>query len=517
MNRRINVKRFLIFFILLLLCILLYNIDKQKGIVNSFFSEDYMQSDINENKQNYNTDINISLINIDTFNPILTKNKDVINFFNIVYDSLFYYDNEMRLKSNVVDEYNYNANNLYIRIKKDILWSDGTEFTTKDIEFTINMIKQYGGIYLSIVEDILDIEVIDEWNIKFVLNEKNNLKHYSLVFPIISKKYYENEDFISTIKNDFPVGTGMFKFTEKVSETQFIYKLNMFYNNNDSKVKQITLNKVSSTGEALSNFKNKKTDIVVTGLENYEEYIGTIGYDKVVYSSNDFLCIGINKNNTYLNNINIRKAINSAIDKQSILQNIYNYKGTVSQSNINPSSYFYLEEEYIYSIDNAKQFLVNSNINSSIPLNIIVKKDKKEHIDICNMLKEYLSKINIKLEVVEVNNQEYLKRISNNNYDLIIVDVQMPKVIDLSMYLNDDFYNIFNLNKEDIKQKVDNISDENSLKEILFEIQNIISNEIPFIGIGFKNETVLNNSDLVGLSNVNCLNIYYDINTIYKK
>lgn len=515
MRMKKSVKRFFIFIVLLLICMILYSINKEKGLLDNLILEDENTNQV-ENAQNYDNSINISLVNVDTFNPILTKNTDVINFLNLVYDSLFYYDNEMNLKSNIVEEYNYNANTLFIRIKKDILWSSGTEFTTNDINFTIEMIKQYGGIYSSCTSDISSVEIVDNWNIKFVLNQTNNLKHYSLIFPIMSQKYYENEAFDISTRNAIPVGTGMFRYGEKISDTQHIYKLNAFLNTQNSKIQQITVNIYSTVGEAFANLKNKKTDIINTGLNNYEESLGTIGYNKLEYASNSFLGLGINKNNTYLNNINIRKAINEVIDKQAIWQNIYNSKGIVGQSNIYPNSYFYQNEEYVYSVDKAKQDFVNSNITENITLNLVIKDNNEKHTTISNMLKEYLNKLNIKLNVISVDNSEYIKKLQENDYDLILINFDMPRFIDLNMYTTNKYYGLFNLNNTQINEKALNITDENSLKEIMNEIQNTILNEVPFIGIGFEKGTVLSNNNLNGLSNVNYLNIYYDINTMYK-
>ena len=133
------------------------------------------------------------------------------------------------------------------------------------------------------------------------------------------------------------------------------------------------------------------------------------------------------------------------------------------------------------------------------------------------MLKEYLGKLNISLNIILVNNQEYVTRLQNSNYDLILVNFEMPRTIDLSIYTENKHYGIFNLNNEVINQKILTINDENSLKEVINEIQNIIINDVPFIGIGFEKGTILMNNNLIGLSRANYLNIYYDINNMYKK
>ena len=308
----------------------------------------------------------------------------------------------------------------------------------------------------------------------------------------------------------------MFRYGEKITDKQYVYKRNAFLNNNNSKVEQITVNIYSTTGEAFANIKNKKVDIINTSLNNYEDYIGTIGYSKLEYTSGKFLCIGINKDNNYLANLNTRKAINDVINKQVIWESIYNSKGIISQSNVYPNSKLYNNEEYLYDIDIAKQELVNSNINTNISLSLVIKNDDQNN-EIAKILKDQLTKLNISLNIISVSSQDYFSRLQNKNYDLILVNFDLPRTIDLDMYTSDKYYGLFNLKNEDINQKALNINNEVSLKELYSEIQTLIVNEIPYIGIGFEKNSILTNNNLIGLNNASYMNIYYDINSIYKK
>jgi hypothetical protein len=68
------------------------------------------------------------------------------------------------------------------------------------------------------------------------------------------------------------------------------------------------------------------------------------------------------------------------------------------------------------------------------------------------------------------------------------------------MYTKNKYYNLFNLNNSQINEKILNINDDNSFKEVIVEIQNNIINNVPFIGIGFEKGTILTNNNLLGLT-----------------
>ena len=53
---------------------------------------------------------------------------------------------------------------------------------------------------------------------------------YNLTFPILSKDYYDNEDFVTSSKNKNPVGTGKFKISEAESSYLILEKNSSWWN-----------------------------------------------------------------------------------------------------------------------------------------------------------------------------------------------------------------------------------------------------------------------------------------------
>ncbi len=477
---------------------------------------------INETQKNEEqviTDINIGIIGLDTLNPILTNNEDVINFTPLVYNSLFSYDNTQKLNSDLVEEYNYNDNKLVIRLKKDILWQNGDDLTTEDILFTFNMINEHNSIYKSLLKDFETIEIVDKYNLNFILKDGlNRVAHTKLTFPIISKTYFENEDFLTTYKNMIPMGTGKFKYSQMINDKEYVFTQNAYYKGEKITITKITVKLFDTLGQAISSIKSKKVDIINTKINNYEEYLGTIGYQKNEYVNNNYICLGINKDNTYLSNVNIRKAINTGIDKQNIFDNVFNGNGYISQSIVYPNSYLYNNINEKYDINIAKQYLASSNVNEKITLRLLVNNNEN-NILIANRIKEDIEKVGISINIEQVDRTKYMDRLSNKDYDLAIVNFQISESIDLDMYSLDKYYNIFNLPGY---QNIDKLTNnkyytEDELKLVYQELQTYIKENIPYIGIGFNTSTIIYNNNLIGISNPVYNNIFNDINKIYKK
>ena len=70
----------------------------------------------NTSKQDGSQYINLTMIKPTTINPILNNDKSVSYVLNLVYDSLFEFDENYNLQPKLVDSYNISSNNKSINI-----------------------------------------------------------------------------------------------------------------------------------------------------------------------------------------------------------------------------------------------------------------------------------------------------------------------------------------------------------------------------------------------------------------
>ena len=505
------------FLLIILLMIISFSLDKLYDTNFEVKDNEEEYSDDNlEQVYKEKVDISIGLVDIDTFNPILTQNIDVINFNKLIYNSLFDYDKDMQLVMQLVDSFNCNDNNIYIKLQKGIKWHDGTELTAYDVDFTIRMIKEYKGIYYDFVKNILQVEVIDNYTLNIVVADKGVLTQYDLTFPIISSRYYENEDFKKTDKNMMPMGTGMYRY---------VYTNDKYYNftcNNKygkSHIENIYVYNYTSISEAFANVKNKKVDMIFTSLTNYDDYIGKIGYLKEEYIDNTYVFLAVNIGNKYLNNVNVRKAINISIDKEAIFSQVYNGIGYVSQSLLYPQSYLYKNIDENYDIDQAKQILIDNKLINEISLNLLVNNNDDD-IKVADLIKSQLEKINIKVDVVVKSKKDYNEALKNNMYDLALVNFNITSNINMNMFEDNQFYSVFNFENVEFKNYIANIKNLNTYderKESFDKMQELILDYIPYIGIGFKVNSIIYSPDLLGVTDARYNNLFHNISEFYKK
>ena len=266
------VKYFFIVFIIILLVFAVFKMRKEEK------EQEQVQSSVSESEKV--KEIKLGIAQLDTMNPIVSKNKHVQDISKLIYEPLVNLTSDYKAEPCLAKEWAKQSDNSYlIKLRENVKWSDGQRFTADDVSFTISRLKDTESIYSYNVQNVTGIDIIDDYTIKINLDREIPFFEYNLTFPILSKDYYESEDFVNTSKNKAPITTGKYKISESEPSYITLVKNNSWWNK-DKKltIEKITINLYSSIGELYNSFKIGNLDLISTSNENLQEYIGTIGY-----------------------------------------------------------------------------------------------------------------------------------------------------------------------------------------------------------------------------------------------
>ena len=304
-------------------------------------------------------DIRLSITDYDTMNPLITNNKEILNIDTLIFEPLFKLTKDYKLEPCLATECSKTGDNIYvIKIDNNITWQDGTSFISKDIQFTINTIKQGNSIYKYNVEHIATTEIIDANTIKLTLDANIPFFEYNLTFPIMSSSYYYGEDFYNSTKT--PIGTGKYKITSISTNNITLTKNNSWRNSSEKiKIENIKINLYSSMGEAYNGFKIGNIDLINTSNPNFQDYIGTIGFSKTEYPGRQFDFLSLNCNDEILQDKSVRQALSYAIDKDNIVSAVFNNQNLVAEYPLDYGNYLYEGSNASsgYNIEQAKKVL----------------------------------------------------------------------------------------------------------------------------------------------------------------
>jgi len=475
-------------------------------------------------------EVTLGVAEFDTMNPILSQNKHVQEVSRIIFEPLLEIDEEYKLQKCLAKDWAKTSETTYlVKIRDDIKWSDGSQLVVEDVIFTVEKLKQVPSIYSSNVQNIVAVEKVDDDTVKITLNQEVPFFEYNLIFPIMSKTYYEGQDFSNTDKNSSPIGTGKYKIVQNISNAIILNK-NENYTREELTLEKITISKYATLGELYNAFKLGKIDVITTTNIGIENYIGTIGFNKQEVSGREFDFLALNTQNVVLSNVEVRNAITHAINRENIVTTLFNNKHKVTNYPLDYGNWLSGEtEDASYNPDLAKQILEQNgwvyknnrwqkteNYSTKIlRFKIVVQASKQARVTVAEMIKTDLEAIGMNVTIVKASDNQYQYYLQNKNYDSIITGTTISLSPNLTTYFNACNYSS-NVELNTLLNEVKNITKDDLLKEKYNRIREIFNEQQPFIGLYSSYYSVASSWALRGNVTPNWYNIFMDINNWYK-
>ena len=306
---------------------------------------------------------------------------------------------------------------------------------------------------------------------------------------------------------------------------------NWWNKEHNSTIEKITINLYTTVAEMYNAFKMGNIDLINTENLNYQNYVGTIGYDTTEIEGREYVFLALNTNNKFLSDINVRKAIRASIDKQAVIDNSYGNMYSISNFPLNRGNYLVDEQEdNFYNLDEKWNLLTSAGWNqkngtwqkydnyrtSVIELNLVVRASNGTRCRAAENIKYQLQEQGIIINIIYADDNLYNSYLNNVNYDMMLCSIEQPIAPDLNTYFG--YNNLANYNNQevnDIMSFVANNTDENELKAKYQRLYEICKEEVPYIGIARNKILALKNTNLVGEIKANWYSMFYNIGEWY--
>lgn len=527
-----------------------------------------------ESKSAINSEyINLTMVKPKTINPITNKDKSVSYITNLIYDGLFTIDENYNVVPQLLEQYTLLQGGRGIRIKlKDAKWHDGGKVTSDDVRFTVDFIKKTGDSpYNKLVENIASVDTTssDELTINF-----KNAYAFSiekLIFPIVSQDKIgkSNKKDIDNNNNNL-IGNGPYK-VEKYQEREGITLVanKEYYDELPEDIRNIKVSIVPDYDAQISmvmSLDSDMTNISLGDLSKFQEK----EFNITNYEGRDFEYIMLNYNNKFFNNLDFRKAIANAINRENIIQEGYMGDATLVNFPLNSKSKYYNKDikslaydkekaiSYLEKVDladnvqiqnentktkntknikntentknkdqNNKKSLKKNDPNlkreadsklqtkkeiKDLNLKIIVNKDNGERVKTANIISDNLKAIGIKSTIEQLTPEEIQSALAGNDYDLALLGWELSITPDPVEIIQSSGYSDEKLNNY-ISSLLNSTSQEQT-KSVYKALQKHVVDNVAFISLGIRDEYIVNNRRIEGELSPNSFDVYEGISNI---
>lgn len=304
---------------------------------------------------------------------------------------------------------------LRLKLREDVYFHNGTQFTAADVLYTIERAKATSVSASTFASfDAENTKIIDDFTIDVKFTAP-----YAAVFntfssgrgSIVSKQYIEEVGVAeASIK---PVGTGPYKFVSWQTGTELRFEANESYWDKDNipKTKNLVLKVVSETASRVIELETGNVDIAFEISGSDVERVNSIpGCHADVSDSNRYMVVTYSmKDETLGPNKDLRMAMSYAIDRQGIIDSIYNGQATMA-TGMYPSNIFaFLDIENFrpYDLELAKDHMAKAGYpDGGLEFNFSVES-REVDLKIAEALQSMWAELGIKVNIIEGNDSIY--------------------------------------------------------------------------------------------------------------
>lgn len=308
---------------------------------------------------------------ISSLNPLLRLQAVGTDLDMFIYGFFFNLDDKMQPVLELATEVptlqnggiSKDGRTIAYHLRHGVKWQDGVPFTAHDVVFTTNAINNpKNNLQSRNGWDIIDrVEPVGDYEVRFHLKRiyaaaVSTYFAESGLYPVLPAHLLEKYPDLNHVPfNTKPVGTGPFKFVTWVHGDRIELEANPLYWRGPPKLHRIIYKVIPKDTTILVQLKTHEIDAWFRAPSNLYDQIKTLkDYRIQLAPSLVYSHIDLNQKVPLFQDIRVRRAINYAIDKQRIIQDVSHGVNLPAYSAQSTLSWAYNPNVMHYEFDPAK-------------------------------------------------------------------------------------------------------------------------------------------------------------------
>ncbi len=395
------------------------------------------------------------------------------------------------------------------KIRKGVKFHDGEPLTAFSVvnSFSVRLrtkekYKEWNSFYTYLEK----VAAFGTHTVQFLLSEPYAPFLYQLASPkssIIGSSSYESDNFKV-------VGTGPFVLGER-KPGKFIKILrNESYWNRKAYLSAVIFKTIKDQRWRILQVSNGTADVsLLESMLGYNEITNKKNLRVLSVKSAVVSYLSFNTRRGPFRDRRMREALAHLINKEVVISNIFQNFGKNATSPVPPGIFGHNPQlkDYKFDLGEAKRLKIEAGYKSEIEVSLYYGKNSQNLENIAVVLTRSAKKIGIIIKRNPVSFSELLN-IGYNKHDMLMMgwvgdipdaDVYLyPNFTEHSGSLNKSGY--INPRLSNLINKARRVSDKEVRKNLYFESQEILHNDLPWIPLYYPNELLLHNRNVKNLS-----------------
>lgn len=356
------------------------------------------------------------------FDPHTVSEEASLRIINQLYETLVTTNPDMTYSGELAESWEIPDETTYIfTLRQGVKFHSGREMTSEDVVYTFDRIlgkTEAGdigalGSKSSYYGGVTSVEALDDYTVKFTLAAPNAAFLGTLTSnygAIVDKDVIEANGDLMRCDG----GTGPFTLGEWLPDNHVtLNKFEDYWLADRVQLAGITYYLIGDEAARLAALRTGEIDIANLSATNVTAAEKEANLKVLSYQTNNYMAMGCNLSTPALQDLNVRQAMSYAIDRQTLINIVYNGQATISSMIPSSLGHWSLDvsdmDLYQYNVEKAKSLMEASGYSDSNRLTLKVAAGLMDEIrQAAVVIQQQLAEIYIDLEITNLESGEYV-------------------------------------------------------------------------------------------------------------
>lgn len=424
-----------------------------------------------------------------------------------LFDALYTVNERFELEPVLAESHEPSADGrtYTFRLKQGVKFHNGADFTSADVKYTYDWIKDpaNASTRLASLELVESVEAPDPTTVVVKLSAADVTFMVNVATQMIYPAAYHRETGEEAFAGK-PVGTGPFTVKEWIPAQRTLLAANEQYFRGRPNFDEVRIDIVPEAGGRMAALETAQADNSIWSLNAEDNTIleesGNFTIYKVLNNAvNHFV---LNNGHPFLSDVNVRKALLHATDRQAFIDDVFQGQAVPATSNLSPNvEKFYNPNvpTYDYNPDTAKQLLdgagwvagsdgIRAKGGQRAAFTLMVVQGDSQRRPEAELAQQWYKEIGIDMQLQEAPVSEILSGMVAGTYDAALFNWVYgggsgePDAREtLSTNGANNFSNFTNPEMDELLLRGIQEQDEAARVQIYNRVQEIVAENVPFL------------------------------------
>ncbi|MBQ3124718.1 MAG: hypothetical protein IJC09_04785 [Clostridia bacterium] len=460
------------------------------------------EKETNEQESIKDNSITIGVVELDTYNPLVTKSVTMKNMLGFIFEPLFTLDENQNTVGVLAEtcETSPDGKSIIIKLKQNVIWHDGALFTANDVVYTVKAILNSETNYGHLLENVASVSASDTQTVNVAFKRSVPEPALLMTFPVIKS---------GSLSGTFrAIGTGPFYLDyDKLSRFDSYY-------GKKAKLDCVKVKSIPDNDKFISLFNASVVDIADSEMIDMTEYTPRSNANVHGYVSDEMVFVGFNTNDDVFRYPEARRSVYAVIDRQNIASHIYFSRAEAAHYPMNPTRPFYPKTtENMHSDHGTAEkelrdgkwqkdkrgvyFRSNAGGVTYFGVEILVNSEDKERMKIAAEISDTMTDLGMRNTITTCSEAEFKTRVLNGNYDMFVGKTELLPNNDLTDFLLTD--NIFGYSDEEAEillSQLGTLTTDEDKESVYGQLFELLKEKCPIAPVCFLKDSLITSAKL---------------------